>query len=334
MPKLAKTVIILFLTVLAGVYTGAEAKEKPGNIETLKVAYAPHFGFSPFFIAMEKGYFREEGLDVRLTRFRSGGHMLAPLSTGRLDVAMGRIGTDLFNAFHQGLEIKIVAGGEKFDIVFMARKDLFDSGKVTEPKGLKGRKMPLTSYRGLMEYVYSRVLALGGLTIDHVQLVSLPFHEIPTAFANGAIDAGATAYPMAARILDAKMAVQMPLEKIETIQGSVVYFGKRMLTPAYRDAGVRFLTAYIRAVRDIRGEDWLKDEHLLIYQKYVKFPPALIRRCPPPVFHVNGEIDGENIMAQQAYHVERGYTEFQEPLPLSRMIENGLRKDALDRGIK
>ncbi len=333
MSKPAKTIFVLFLTMVFGLGAEAGAKDKPAlpDMGPLKVAYAPHFGFSPFFIAMEKGYFKEEGLDVRLHRFRSGGHMLAPLSTGRLDVAMGRVGTDLFNAFYQDLDIRIVAGGERFDTVFMARKELFDSGRVTEPKDLRGMTMPLTSHRGLVEYVYSRVLTLGGLTVDDVKLVSLPFHEIPTAFANGAIDAGATAYPMAAKILDAKTAVQMPLENIETIQGSVVYFGSRMLAPANREAGARFLAAYIRAVRDIQGDDWLKDEHVNMYGKYVKFPPALIMRCPPPIFHINGGTDGENIMKQQAYHVGRGYTEFHEALPLSRMLENGFLEEALKR---
>ncbi len=335
--RIVKLLLVLVFSIIMGVCWKADLEaSEPAlpKIGTLKVAYVPHFGFSPFFIAKEKGYFSEQGLDVTLHRFRSGGHMLAPLSTGQLDVASGRVGTDLFNAFYQDMDIKIVAGGDYIDILFMVRKDLSDTGKIRKPADLKGCKMPAVSLRGLVEYVYAQVLAQGGLTIDDVTLITLPFHEIPTAFANRAIDAGATAYPMAAKILDTESAVKMPLDKTDTIQGLVMFFGKRLLDPANREISIRFMTAYVKALRDIQGEDWKKDEHVLIYSKYVKFPPALIKRCPSPSFPVNGEIDQDSILKQQAYHVGRGYTEFKKPFPLTRITEMLFLEKALERSGK
>ena len=335
--KIVRLFLVLSVAILMGICQGnvLEASESAlPKIGTLKVAYAPHFGFSPYFIAKEKGYFADQGLDVELHRFRSGGHMLAPLSTGQLDVASGRVGTDLLNAFYQDMDIKIVAGGQLFDILFMVRKDLYDSEKIRKPADLKGAKMPAVSLRGLVEYVYAQVLALGNLTIDDVSVITLPFHEIPNAFANRAIDAGATAYPMAAKILDAKSAVELPLGKTDTIQGEVMFFGKRLLEPANREIGIRFMTAYVKALRDIQGEDWKKDEHVRIYSKYVKFPPALIKRCPSPAFPVNGQIDQDSITKQQAYHVERGYTESQKPLPLAQITEMSFLEKALERSGK
>src|SRR5207237_8410593 len=75
---------------------------------TLKYGTAGLIGEAGVFDAIDKGYFREEGLEVELIPFRVSAEMTAPLATG--EVAFGSMGLDasLFNAVERGIPLKIV----------------------------------------------------------------------------------------------------------------------------------------------------------------------------------------------------------------------------------
>ncbi|HLE81840.1 MAG TPA: ABC transporter substrate-binding protein, partial [Dehalococcoidia bacterium] len=62
------------------------------------------------YIGIEKGYFKEQGVDVQVLPFQSGPLMIAPLAAGELEVAGGTISTGLLNAIERGVALKIVAG--------------------------------------------------------------------------------------------------------------------------------------------------------------------------------------------------------------------------------
>ncbi|HLB11415.1 MAG TPA: ABC transporter substrate-binding protein, partial [Dehalococcoidia bacterium] len=91
------------------------------------------------YIAIEKGYFKELGVDVTVTPVQSAAAAIAPLAAGELEIAGGVTSTALFNAIDRGVALKIVAtkGGavKGFDASqFIIRKDLIDSGQVKEVK--------------------------------------------------------------------------------------------------------------------------------------------------------------------------------------------------------
>src|SRR5262249_57171401 len=53
---------------------------------------------APFYIAVSKGYFAQEGITVDAADIRSALDTIAPLATGQLDVSMGAATAGLFNA--------------------------------------------------------------------------------------------------------------------------------------------------------------------------------------------------------------------------------------------
>ena len=63
---------------------------------------------APIFIADQKGYFRDEGLDVKVTNFRSAADMVAPLGAGQIEAGAGSASAGLYNAVARGIKIKIV----------------------------------------------------------------------------------------------------------------------------------------------------------------------------------------------------------------------------------
>src|SRR5436305_355671 len=73
-----KLVFALALLALAGSARAAELK-------SYRIGYNSWIGYISLFIAEEKGYFKDEGLDVKKTSFSSPGDGLKPLLSGDLD---------------------------------------------------------------------------------------------------------------------------------------------------------------------------------------------------------------------------------------------------------
>src|SRR5262245_21623043 len=64
---------------------------------------------APFYIAQEKGFFKQEGLEVDLIVLDSGAKVIAPLGTGEIDVGSGALSVGFWNALVRGVKFRIVA---------------------------------------------------------------------------------------------------------------------------------------------------------------------------------------------------------------------------------
>ena len=53
--------------------------------ETLKLAHSTWVGYGPFYIARDKGYFKEEGVDVKLIIMENTSLKMGALMAGKID---------------------------------------------------------------------------------------------------------------------------------------------------------------------------------------------------------------------------------------------------------
>jgi NitT/TauT family transport system substrate-binding protein len=100
-----KRIFVLLLLMTFTVAGAAHAAE----LKKLKVGYLPTSGHLLYFVAKEKGYFQQEGLDVELARFTNSGEGLTAIKTGKLDA--GSFGTSAPLAFiSKGADFTIFGG--------------------------------------------------------------------------------------------------------------------------------------------------------------------------------------------------------------------------------
>jgi NitT/TauT family transport system substrate-binding protein len=303
----------------------AETSELP-DLGTIQVGYLPILGFAHFMVADGMGYFADQGLDVELRSFRSGVDMIAPLSTGDLDVGGGSAGPSLYNAVDQDLDIKIVGPGssqpEGYGAVpLIVRTELLESDEVSEVADLEGRPVAINAPRGVAEYLLAQALEEVGMTVDDVELVVLPFPEMPAALDNAAVDAATLAEPLASAAMrpgenDASPIAGMLVpgdEMTENPQVGLVYFGQRLLQPENREVGVRFLVALLQAIRDLQGDAWRSNDDII---------NAILEYT---------SVNTDSVLDQQQYHFERGYTDLAEPLSLDQLMDTTYMEEALDR---
>ena len=120
--------------VLAMAAAGVLSPRAAWAADKVNVAISNSTGDFAILIAIKKGYFAEEGLDVNGIVFDSGGKMIAPLGSGEIDVATGSASATLFNAVARGIKIQIASGNGNArpgygHQVLIVRKQHVDSGR-------------------------------------------------------------------------------------------------------------------------------------------------------------------------------------------------------------
>ena len=329
--------VLVMISILAASCGGGGGKEEAlPDLGTIKIGYLPIITYAPIYIAYEKGYFADEGLEVELSSFASSSYMMPILATGDLDIGNGQTGTELINAVSQGLDVKIVAptNSEKEGYVtskFLVRTDLYESGEITKPADLEGAAIATNVLRGVTEYMTSQLLKEGGLTVDDVQLVVLPFSDINVALANQAIDGGLFPEPLASMAIDGGDGVS--IKKFSDIFPgatlSTYFFGKRLLQPENREVGVRFFKALMKAIRELNTEEGYNDENVGYITKYVNNPPEYIKNNRH-YFDPNGVFDDSALFETMQYFIDRGYTEVDVLPDRDQLMDLSFMEEALD----
>lgn len=226
------------------------------QLQEVKIGVVNAITDTPLLMADKKGYLREEGFTARIINFDGGAKMIAPLGTGDLDVGAGAMSAGFYNALARDIPIKIVADKSSNTAQYnfksvMIRKALVDSGRVKSLKDLKGLKIGIGGGAGGMDTsIVNDMLSTGGLTYRDVETSWVNFPQLPLALQSGSIDVAIVPEPYVAIAKSFKEVVELtPISSFVPVQQTgVLIYGRRLLED--RKAGVRFMKAYLRAVRD------------------------------------------------------------------------------------
>src|SRR4029077_12743103 len=183
------------LVVVAGLIAAA-----PAAAQAITVGATSSTSDAPIFIADKKGFFRAEGLDVKVKNFSSAADMVAPLGAGQLEAGAGSASAGLYNAVARGIRLKIVAdkassppgyGGTKI----LVRKDHVDSGRFKELKDFKGMKFAMNAPGVSNTSTLNTLLKSAGLKYSDVETVDMPLPDHVAALKNKSVDASASVEP-------------------------------------------------------------------------------------------------------------------------------------------
>lgn len=175
-------ILSVLLTSCAGNATGAA---KPAGLTSIKlpVGYVPNVQFAPLYVAMDKGYFKEEGLDVTLD-YNMETDSVALLGAGKLQFAIVS-GEQVLLGRSKGLPV-VYAGAwyNNFPVGVIV-----DPAKnVTKPADLKGMNIGLPGTYGASYIGLRALLAEGGLTEADVKLTPVGYTQAES-FTSKKVDA-------------------------------------------------------------------------------------------------------------------------------------------------
>jgi NitT/TauT family transport system substrate-binding protein len=297
---------------------------------TLKVATINATSDAAIFIAMEKGYFRDEGIEIELQEFATSALMIPPLATGQLDVATGAVAAATFNVAVREVPLRIVADkgstpGPDWDFVsLMVRRDLIELGQVKDYSDLRGMNIASNGSANAGEVVLARALEKGGLSFNDITFAPMTFPDVVTAFANRAIDASVVAEPFTARIETLGTAVRWRGNSV--IYGNqevgVVMYGPGLVNDR-QELGRRWMTAYVRGVRDYNdafGPQRIgRDEVVQALIKYtVVKDPRDYDQMRPAGIDPDGKLVVQSIRDDLRYYEAAGLVK--DPVDLSKVV--------------
>ncbi|HSL44898.1 MAG TPA: ABC transporter substrate-binding protein [Anaerolineales bacterium] len=164
------TLITLAMALVLSACSSFGSANETGELTkiSLPMGYVPNIQFAPMYVAMEKGYFREAGLDVDLDyKFETDG--VALVGAGDLPFAVVS-GEQVLLARAQGLPVVYVAAWyQEYPVSVVAKSEV----QVLIPQDLAGKKIGLpglfgANYIGLRALLFEAKMSEEDVTLDSI----------------------------------------------------------------------------------------------------------------------------------------------------------------------
>ena len=284
------------------------------QVETVKLGDLAAISNAAVYIAIEKGFFKEQGVVTEISNFASAAKQVPALVAGELEVSVGSATAGLFNAVAQQAPFRIVADkgqareGYGFSLLAV-RKDLVDSGQVKSFKDLKGKKIAILAKGNIQHYLVGKMAEEVGLTINDIELSFLDAPNQVTAFETKAIDAAYAVEPWVARFTERGVAVRFrtpdQVKGLGPVQVGVIIYSGKFITER-RPVAQRWMNAYLKAA-DLFHKNGTKDPEIAaILEKYTKVPAKVVQTAIPPYQDPNGRPLRENLADQAQWFSSNG----------------------------
>ena len=234
------------LTAAATIAGAAAAKE-------IVIGVVQVSGSTPVYIADEKGYFKELGLDVKVQSFASSSTMMPLLAHGDIQYVAGGVAANIFNAIAQGLDVKIVMSRASTPVSggYLVRSAI--ASEIKTPADLKGRRIGTFAKGSIDNYLIAKVLAKGGLKMSDIELVAFGPPDQIGALATGALDVTYLPSPQSEVALGRKIATywKSPNDFADPAPTEVaVVLENSAWADANRELSQKFMIALIKGARD------------------------------------------------------------------------------------
>lgn len=254
----------------------SEEKAKPAAVEKTKftVGYLPAVGHVLYFVAKEKGFYAEEGLDVELFQFTNSGEGLNAIKSGKLDT--GSFGTAAPLAFiAKDTPFVILGGMQSEGHAVVAKPENVERFK--DIKGFVGAKIAtvrLATGDAVMRYALSKA-GIDWKTQTTIQELDSPT-AVLEAVKKGSSDVGNIWVPFT------EMAEKQGLKVVEWsskyLDGHVCcrLVAMEDNVKNKKDEFIKFSRAQIRAYDFYINNP---DETVEIISKYVKLDKKLLKEA-------------------------------------------------------
>ncbi len=263
------------MAVVAGCGISKEAGSNKQNLQPITIGLMPDTDSVPFIIAQEKGYFKEEGLEVNLQQYKSAMDRDSALQSGNLDGAVSDILAVAF-AKSGGFDVKVTSftdGSYKL----IASKD---SG-IQDVKGLAGKDVSV-SRNTIIEYVTDQILAKENMDGDSINKVIIP--QIPTRLEmlqNGKLAAATLPEPMASIAVHNGCKYVTGADELGINPGVIMFTAKA--TDSKKAEIQAMYRAYNKAVAYLNQAD--RSEYIDLVIEKGGFPPTAKDALKLPKYH-------------------------------------------------
>ena len=224
--------------------------------DVLRIGLLHTLSPAPLYIAMERGYFRDEGLDASFRFFEAAQPIAAAAVSGDIDVGITALTGGFFSLAGRGT-LKVIGGGLHEQpgyegTAILASRKAYDAG-LTSAAQLAGHSFGITQFGSSFHYMVGRIAEREGFALKDLTLRPLQqIGNMVAAVRTGQVDATMAIASMA-RPLEASGEARIIgwAGDLVPYQITAVFAPSRVLD-ARPDTLRRFARAYQRGVADYR----------------------------------------------------------------------------------
>ncbi|MBN1583577.1 MAG: ABC transporter substrate-binding protein [Anaerolineae bacterium] len=164
--------LLVVALVLSGCATAPQV-DSSQEMQSIKLAmgYIPNVQFTPFYVAVEKGYFEQEGIEIEFD-YGMENDLLKLAGTGALQFVVGS-GDQVIMARSQGLPVVYVMNWYRRFPVSVAALEPLDS-----PQALVGKSVGIPGLYGASYIGWLAMLDAAGVDDTEVNLVSIGYTQV------------------------------------------------------------------------------------------------------------------------------------------------------------
>ena len=273
----------------------AQEKTRP----TFQLAWTPVGGWAPYWLALDRGYFAKEGLDVTFQVGTGSGTAAKVVAQGAVPIGNPDLGV-MMKGVAKGMELKAVFGEwQKTSAVIISRRDK----AIKTPKDLVGKSIAMAPEESSAQ-LFPALLAASGVDPSKVKIVHPASGAKVGLFLNGDVDAITGSSNFQAPAIEAK-GVQIYMFSygdfgVNTLNNGIVVNAKWLEKNS--DVVRRFLRALVRA-----WDDAIKDPKAAV--------DSLIRHYP------DQKDQQDIVMAQLRDSITLIHTQYTKNRPLGWMAK-------------
>lgn len=225
-----------------------------------------NLAFLPIYVTQEKGFFKDEGLEVLVVMFNAGNTNLQALIGGDVQIMAGAVPESVLGRA-SGIDIK-----NFWAISNMMPFQLYSHPSLKSIREAKGKKFAISRFGSLTDFLTRASLRRFG--VDPKEVTILQIGATPARFAaltSGAVDATVVWFPVTERAKSMGFRQLLDLKEIFSEWSNVGFIARESWLAKEKEQAVRFLRAYQRGVQQTREN---RDEAIRIIRKVVKVDPA------------------------------------------------------------
>jgi NitT/TauT family transport system substrate-binding protein len=266
------TIALLAAVLTLGVATASRAADAPAVINLINL---PADNSAEVYYAQDLGYFKDAGLDVRITAMTNSGAIIAALAGGGGDIGNAVVGS-VADARGKGIPILYIAPAGLYDAAsptaaLVTTKD----SPIKKAADLTGKVVAVSGLNDLTYYATRAWIDKHGGNSAAVKFIELPFPAMAAAVAQRRIDAAYVIEPFLTASAGALHILASAAESVAPRYQATGWIASESWLQSHADVALRFGSVMRRTAI------WANAHHkesAAILLKYLKLDPTIVDR--------------------------------------------------------
>jgi NitT/TauT family transport system substrate-binding protein len=300
--------LIAFIVLLSALpLTRANARIVVG-VSTVNVA------FLPIYVTQDKGFFKDEGLDVLVVMFNAGTTNMQALIGGDVQIMAGGVPETVL-ARASGIDIK-----NFWAISNVMPFQIYGHPSFKSLKESKGKKFAISRFGSLSEFLTRSSVRKFG--VDPKEITMLQIGATPARFTtlvSGIVDATVLWFPVTERAKSAGFNLLFDLKELYPDWSNVGFIARESWLTKEKEQTIKFLRAFQRGVRHTREN---REDGIAALRKYVKMD-AREAAAGYDEYRNSFPLDGRLLEAGIAVTIEQEMEtgRLKRKIPVSEMVD-------------